>query len=93
MANTILTNVTNTVSINSDDKKTAHEKSNCLIHLMSLIVVCLLLVVSSIACYYYYTRHQLNKESALAHYCIDIKSNEQSKSNVSKNIRTIFPMT
>ena len=73
VTNTILANVTNTVSINSDNKKVAHEKSNCLIHLMSLIVVCLLLVVISITSYYYYTRHQIKKESALAHYCVDIK--------------------
>ena len=76
MTNIISTNGTNIVSINTDDKKVAHEKNNCLIYTISLIVICLLLVVISIschACYYYYTRHLIKEEFALQHCRIDIK--------------------
>ena len=46
LKNTIPTNVTNTVSIKSDIKKVALEKSNCLTYTISLVIImCLLFVV------------------------------------------------
>ena len=46
-----------TVSINFYDKKVTREKSNFLIHTISLVIICLLLLaVISISCYYYYKR-------------------------------------
>ena len=46
LKNTIPTNVTNTVSIKSDVKKVALEKSNCLTYTISLVIImCLLFVV------------------------------------------------
>ena len=34
------------------------EKSNCLIHIISLVIICLsLLFVISISCYFYYTKY------------------------------------
>ena len=48
-------NVLSTVPINSYDKKITREKSNFLIHTISLVIICLLLLaVISISCYYYY---------------------------------------
>ena len=50
-------NVLSTVPINSYDKKITREKSNFLIHTISLVVICLLLLaVISISCCYYYKR-------------------------------------
>ena len=41
-----------------DKKVVACEKSNFLIHTISLIIICLLLlVVISISCYFYYTKY------------------------------------
>ena len=51
------TNVMSTVPINSYHKKITREKSNFLIHTISLVVICLLLLaVISISCCYYYKR-------------------------------------
>ena len=54
----------NTTETSLDDKKVTCEKSDCLIHTISLIIICLLLLtVVSISCYYYYMRYwEKNKE-------------------------------
>ena len=55
----------NTTETSTDDKKVTREKSNCLIHTISVVIICLLLIVISISCYYNYTKHWIRKEYAL----------------------------
>ena len=46
--------ILNTSDTSVDDTKVRCEKSNCLIHTISLVIICmLLLTVVSIGCYYY----------------------------------------
>ena len=51
----------NTTENSPDDKKKTCEKSNYLIHTISLVIKCtLLLAIVSIVCYYYYIRYCIN---------------------------------
>ena len=57
-------NITQT-SLN--DNKVVCEKSNCLIHTISVVIICLLLlVIISISCYYCYTRDLMKKTMLIA---------------------------
>ena len=48
----------NTTEILMNYKKITSEKSNCLNHIISLVIICLsLLFVISISCYFYYTKY------------------------------------
>ena len=48
----------NTTEILLNYKKITSEKSNCLNHIISLVIICLsLLFVISISCYFYYTKY------------------------------------
>ena len=48
----------NTTEILLNYKKITNEKSNCLNHIISLVIICLsLLFVISISCYFYYTKY------------------------------------
>ena len=60
--------ILNTMETSPHDKKETCEKSNCLIHTISLVIICLLvLAVVSIGCYYYYTRDWIKKEYILSY--------------------------
>ena len=53
--------ILNTTENSLDHKKVTCEKSNCLIHTISLVIICtLLLTVVSIGCFYFYTRQNKN---------------------------------
>ena len=49
MTNTLLTNFTSTVSINSDDEKVRY-KINCIFHTFSLVII--LIFIIAIICYH-----------------------------------------
>ena len=54
--------ILNTTETLLNDKKVAHEKSNCLLHTISLVIVYfLLLVVVCVSCYFFYTKYRLKQ--------------------------------
>ena len=61
----------NTNAASLYDKIETCEKSNCLIHTISLVIIYLLLLaVVSIGCCYYYTRDWIKKEHMLSYNII-----------------------
>ena len=51
--------ILNTAENSFNDKKLTCEKSNCLIHTISLVIICLLLLsVISISCYFYHLEYR-----------------------------------
>ena len=61
--------VLNTTEILLNYKKITCEKSNCLIHIISLVIICLsLLFVISISCYFYYTKYWSKQKHLLPYH-------------------------
>ena len=74
--------------------KVTCEKSDCLIHTISLIIICLLLLtVISISCYYYYMRcwKKTNVKMGNKFIDIDIKSRTYFFFSDMININTFDP--
>ena len=58
--------ILNTTQTLLNHKKVAFEKSNPLIHIISLIITCLLLLfVICVSCYFYYTKYRPKQKHLL----------------------------
>ena len=66
--------ILNTTETLLNHKKVAFEKSNPLIHTISLVITCLLLLfVICVCCYFYYTKYRPKQKHLLPFNDISIK--------------------